>query len=252
MDNASELMEQYRSYILHQAQLQKAKQALDKNKFPQSKAALTQIPEDSPYHANALELLNLIEPKIHQKEKMRLYHSGSGREAIAYSRQYLPNDSAFVAKVENILDLINQGNSALLGTSPERCVESFKQVLQLEPTDHNHYRLLAQKNIRKWSSSDTLAGLYLQRGKDAELNNETVKARDFYLKANQLDESIAQEEIKAFEKKAYQHFNRAMSYAIKEDMHNVKIYLKKALELTAPKGKLYDRIESYAMRNIKE
>jgi hypothetical protein len=35
-------------------------------------------------------------------------------------------------------------------------------------------------------------------------------------------------------------------------MHNVKIYLKKALELTAPKGKLYDRIESYARRNIKE
>jgi tetratricopeptide (TPR) repeat protein len=164
----------------------------------------------------------------------------------------MPDDQAFVNKVQKLMALMEQGQSVLLGPRPELSVKTYQEILLLEPTEHNHYHMQAKKQIDLWTAPDQLAELYMKRGKEAELQQNYSEARDFFIKAQQLDEFSGTEELKAFEKKAYQHFNRAMGFAIKEDFSNVKIYLKKSLELIPKTSKLYDRIEGYARRNLKD
>ena len=250
--NHEELKSTYRGYILDQTHLRQAKDHLEQKSFVLCQEALGNIKETSPYYEEAQRMITLTSKNIHQDQRRKLYHRGSGQEAIAYSQQHMPDDQAFVDKVKTIMDLMEQAQSVLRGPQPELCVNTFQQVLLLEPTDHNQYHMEAKKQVDLWTSSEQLADLFLKRGKEAELQSKYAEARDFYVKAQQMDESYGTEELKAFEKKAYQHYNRAMGYAIKEDFANVKAYLKKSLELITPTSKLYDRIEGYARRNLKD
>lgn len=242
----------YRGHILSKSHARQAQELFDRKKFQAALREIEQVPQDSPYFAEVQNLQQQAQEAHKRQERNRLYHRGDAQAALTYNAQHFPEDTAFQDKLQKILVLMNKGQALQLSSTPERAVPVYQEIMLLEPLQHNHFHMEAQKVVSQWTSSDQLAELYLQRGKEAERLNKLSEARDHYIKANDLDPNVAAEELKAFEKLANLHYNRAMSYAIKKDHGNVKAYLKKALDLVPKNSKLYDRIESYARRHMGE
>ena len=244
------LKERYQGFIADQKALSAAEQSFGAQKFLDVESSISKIKEDSPYYQKAKDLFNSSEFHKHQRNVQQMYNKGEAQKSIEYAKLHLPKDLAFVQKVQSVLELSAKAQKCLTSKNPEDVLSICLELLALEKNDDNFYNLQAQKWYKQWSDPKYMAQIHVTRGKNALNKDQIEEAVDNFITAQTLDATQGEQELKDLEKRAWDFYSQAMNFFDKGDVVNTKLYLKKS-SLHVPKNsKLYDRIESFARKNL--
>lgn len=206
---------------------------------------LADIRDDSPYHLRARDLRNQAQKSLSVNRVLSLYRQGLALEAVQLNRELDVMGAAFSSKALKVKALYETIQKGLKGPAPEASVKDMKTFLDLEKDPKHLWVKEVRRHHQTWTDPEHLSGLAYQKGKVAEEQGMFPTARQYFERANDLAPGTASEELQSMEKKAWMHFNRAMSFHAKGDPINTRTYLNRSLELTAKNSKLYDRIEAF-------